>query len=146
MKRILSLVLVSAMMAVMVLSLASCSVYGTIEKNFTSNGYEVVEADSTLGKAAALMSGSLASEDGEVSITTHILYKQESMPPAFAIILEFGADKDAQEKIAEYTSKATLDKYMQFDEEVALVRGNCIIIPLSASSADRLEMVNLFNK
>ncbi len=146
MKRIASLLLVTAMLAVMVLSLASCSVYGTIESNFVNAGYEVVEPESTEGKIATALTGSFASEDGEVSVTTHIFKKDGAFVNSYAFVIEFGADAEAQKTLEEYMSKKDWENYMKVDEELSLVRGNCVLIPWSLDKDVHKEMVELFNK
>ncbi len=144
MKRIISLCLASVMLVVMVLSLASCAVYGTIEGNFVNAGYEVIDPESAAGKAATALTGSFGNEeDGEVSVTVHILKKQMG---SYAFVLEFGADAAAREKLTEYMTKADWENYMKVDEEAKLLRGNCVLIPWSLSSDIRAEMIELFNK
>lgn len=144
MKRIVSLCLASVMLVVMVLSLASCSVYGTIESNFVNAGYKVIDPESTEGKTATAFTSIFGDEEnGEVSVTLHILKKAVG---SYAFVLEFGADAAAQEKLSEYMTEADIENYMQIDDESKLLRGNCVLIPFSLNSDTRAEMIELFNK
>ena len=146
MKRLLTMSLALAMIVVLVLSLASCSVYGTIEKNFTEAGYEVVDTSDAEGNNALSFIGDL-NEEGEVSCTVHILKKSLT---DYAIILEFGADADAQAKLDELLTDADMANISAVDDESKLLRGNCVLIPFTLNifnaQAAVNEMVELFNK
>lgn len=146
MKRLLTMTLACMMLVTLVLSLASCSAYGKIEKNFTAEGYEVVNTKDEEGNDALSFIGDFA-EDGEVSCTVHILKKSIT---TYAIILEFGADADAQKKLDELLTDEDMANIADVDDESKLLRDNCILIPLSLNlfnaEAEVKEMVNLFNK
>lgn len=146
MKRLLTMTLACVMLVTLVLSLASCSAYGKIEKNFTAEGYEVVNTKDEEGNDALSFIGDFE-EDGEVSCTVHILKKSLT---TYAIILEFGADADAQKKLDELLTDEDMANISDVDDESKLIRDNCILIPLSLNifnaEAEVKEMVNLFNK
>ncbi len=146
MKRLLTMTLACAMLVVLVLSLASCSAYGKIEKNFTAEGYEVVNTKDDEGKDALSFIGDF-DEDGEVSCTVHILKKSIG---TYAVILEFGADADAQKKLDEMLTDADFDNLKDVDDKSKLIRDNCVLVPITLNifnaEATINEMVTLFNK
>lgn len=146
MKRLLTMTLALSMLVVLVLSLASCSAYGKIEKNFTAAGYEVVDTKDAEGNDALSFIGEF-DEDGEVSCTVHILKKSLT---DYAIILEFGANADAQKKLDELLTDTDMANISKVDDKTQLIRDNCVLIPLTLNifNAQTIvdEMVTLFNK
>lgn len=148
MKKIVSLVLLTAMLLTLALSLTACSAYGGIEKNFTAADWKVVDTTDEDGKNALSFATALGKdENGNVSATVHILKKNAL---TYAVILEFNADKDAQAKIDEYLTKDETKTYMAYSDKASLVNANCVLIPvclnLLNAKADAQEMVELFNK
>ena len=146
MKRLLTMTLACAMLVVLVFSLASCSAYGKIEKNFTAEGYEVVNTKDEEGNDALSFIGDF-DEDGEVSCTVHILKKSIG---TYAVILEFGANDDAQKKLDEMLTDADFDNLKDVDDKSKLIRENCVLVPITLNifnaEATINEMVTLFNK
>jgi hypothetical protein len=146
MKRLLTMTLACAMLVVLVLSLASCSAYGKIEKNFTAEGYKVVDTKDEEGNDALSFISDFA-EDGELSCTVHILKKSVG---TYAIVLEFGADADAQKKLSEMLTDEDLANIADVDDSSKLLRGNCILVPFTLNIFDAEdivnEMVTIFNK
>lgn len=138
--------LACAMLVVLVFSLASCSAYGKIEKNFTAEGYEVVNTKDEEGNDALSFIGDF-DEDGEVSCTVHILKKSIG---TYAVILEFGANDDAQKKLDEMLTDADFDNLKDVDDKSKLIRENCVLVPITLNifnaEATINEMVTLFNK
>ena len=146
MKRLLSMTLALSMLVVLVLSLASCSVYGKIQRNFTNAGYEVVNTKDAEGNDALSFVTDLG-ESGEAACTVHILKKSLV---EYAIILEFEADRAAQEKLDELLTDTDIGNLSSVDDKSKLIRGNCLLIPVSLNllnlKASVNEMVELFNK
>ena len=139
--RLLTLMLVGVML---VTSLASCSSYGKILKNFKSEDYIELkdEEDSTAKTITAEL------EKGDLSCTVHILRKKiaddaselEKLANAgtTVIILEFSSDKDLAEAIKESGTLSGLIKDVQKSE---YVRDNCVLISLLNPNAK-----DIFNK
>lgn len=146
MKRLLTMTLACAMLVLLVLSLASCSAYGKIEKNFTAEGYEVVNTKDEEGNDALSFIGDF-DEDGEVSCTVHILKKSIG---TYAVILEFGANDEAQKKLDEMLTDKDFDNLGEVDDKSKLIRDNCVLVPITLNifnaEATINEMVTLFNK
>ena len=146
MKRFLTLALTSVLLCSLMLTLASCSSYGKIEKNFLAEDWEVVDTKDEEGEDALDFVADLE-EDGEVSCTVHILKKSIG---TYAIILEFGADKDAQAKLDELLTDEDYKDFMELDEEAKVIRGNCVLVPFTLNIFDLKgtvkEMVEIFNK
>ena len=146
MKRLLTMTLACVLLATMMLSLASCSAYGKIEKNFTAKGYEVVSTADAEGNNALSFIGNFE-ENGEVSCTVHILKKSIT---TYAIILEFGANADAKAKLDEFLTDEDMANIADVDDTALLLRENCVLIPLSLNflnaKAEVSEMVTLFNQ
>lgn len=146
MKRLLTMTLACAMLVLLVLSLASCSAYGKIEKNFTAEGYEVVNTKDEEGNDALSFIGDF-DEDGEVSCTVHILKKSIG---TYAVILEFGANDEAQKKLDEMLTDKDFDNLGEVDDKSKLIRENCVLVPITLNifnaEATINEMVTLFNK
>ena len=133
-------ILAFALLAVMVLSLVACSSYGAIVKNFKNAGYVEVNLndadDSTAKKLTAEM------EEGNLSCSIHLLQLKENDWLSYnAIILEFSSDKALTEALDD---NATLKGLVTDAQKTKLVRGNCILIPLSLIKGD--EMIKLFNE
>ena len=145
MKKIVSFALMAVMLCVMVLSLASCSSYGKIEKNFLSAGYKVVDTTDEGGKNYLSFVAGLE-DDAELKCTVHILKK---VVGSYAVILEYGANADAQKALEKHLTENDIEYLKKFDKESKLVNGNCVLIPvsISLSAADNIEeMIDLFNK
>ena len=131
-----------ALVAVMMLTvLASCSSFNAIKKNFEDAGYTLKEADDKTNKIVASL------DEGEISVTAHRFVKEgEGLVGVLgldynALVLEFGSDADLQKAISE---NETVKGYIKDAQESQLVRGNCVLIPLSIEKLN--EMLEVFNK
>lgn len=140
MKKIVSFALMAVMLCVMVLSLASCSSYGKIEKNFTNEGYKVIDTTDDDGKNYLSFVAGLE-DDAELKCTVHILKKSVGN---YAVILEYGANEDAQKALEKHLTEGDIENLKKFSEDSKLVNGNCLLIPVSLLYAN--EMIDLFNK
>ncbi len=145
MKRFLTLTLVAVLLSALMLTLASCSSYGKIEKNFLDADYELVDTTGEDGEDLLEFVANL--EEGEASCTVHILKKDLV---SYAIILEFGADKDAQAKLDELLTDEDVKNFMKLDDEAQFIRGNCVLVPFTLNIFNLQgtveEMAELFNK
>ena len=145
MKRFLTLTLVAVLLSALMLTLASCSSYGKIEKNFLNADYELVDTTGEDGEDLLEFVANL--EEGEASCTVHILKKDLV---SYAIILEFGADKDAQAKLDELLTDEDVKNFMKLDDEAQFIRGNCVLVPFTLNIFNLQgtveEMAELFNK
>jgi hypothetical protein len=69
----------------------------------------------------------------------------------FAVIAEYGADKDATAALDEYLDGGLADTLKDLDE-AKIVNGNCLLIPVNANlnfseaEANIQAMIDLFNK
>lgn len=145
MKKIVSFALMAVMLCVMVLSLASCSSYSKIEKNFLNADYKVVDTSDDDGNNYLSFVAGLEN-DAEVKCTVHILKKSIG---TYAVILEYGANEDAKKALEEHLTKGDIENLKKVDETSKLVNGNCVLIPVSISinAANNVEeMIDLFNK
>ena len=146
MKRLLSMTLVTVMLAFLVLSLASCSAYGKIEKSFTDAGYKVINTTDEDGNNALSFIADFE-KDGAVSCTAHILKKSIG---TYAVILEFGANADAEKKLNEMLTDEDFATLGEVDDKAKLIRDNCVLVPITVNifnaEATINEMVTLFNK
>ena len=145
MKRTISLSLALVMVVVMALSLASCSNYGKIEKNFTAAEYTVVDTTDEDGKEKLSFVAHL-NDEGKISCTTHILKKGLN----YAVILEFGANEDAKKALENYMKDDDVKAFVKDLDSTKLVNGNCVLIPVTINlvsiSKNINEMIDLFNK
>ena len=146
MKRVFSMMLTCALLLALVFTLASCSSYGKIEKNFTSAGYEIVNTTDAEGNDALSFIGDLEGE-GKLSCTIHILKKSLV---SYAVILEFGANVEAQAKLDELLTDADFAALIKVDDKAQLLRENCLLVPITLNIFDAEntigEMITLFNK
>lgn len=131
-----------ALIAVMMLTvLASCSSFNAIKKNFEEAGYTLKDADDKTNKIVASL------DEGDISVTAYRFVKEgEGIVGALgldynALVLEFGSDADLQKAISE---NETVKGYIKDAQESQLVRGNCVLIPLSIEKLN--EMLEVFNK
>ena len=136
----LTKIMALALLMVMTLSLVACSSYGAIVKNFKDAGYVEIDLedadDSTAKKLTAEM------EKGNLTCSIHLLQLKENDWLSYnAIILEFSSDEELMEALDD---NATLQGLVTDAQKTKLVRGNCILIPLSLIKAD--EMISLFNE
>ena len=133
-------ILAFALLAVMVLSLVACSSYGAIVKNFKNAGYvevDLEDADDSTAKKLVT-----ETENGNLSCDVHLLQLKENDWLSYnAIILEFSSDEALTEALDD---NATLKGLVTDAQKTKLVRGNCILIPLSLIKGD--EMIKLFNE
>ena len=144
MKRFFTLALSAVLLCALALSLASCSAYGKIEKNFLSAEYEIVNTEDENGEDLLSFVAEL-DEEGKLSCTAHILKKRVG---AYAIILEFDANKDAQAKLDKYLTDEDIQNYIKLDDQSKLLRDNCLLIPFVILDYDDSisEMIELFNQ
>lgn len=136
MKRMMSAAVAMLLLLTMVLSLASCSSFGTIKGNFEKAGYELdSKAESTL---------SLKTNDGEVSVTVHKFNKKsdggvlDSIVSAVstAIVYEFGSDADLQKAMSE--NEKLMDTFKEAQKS-DYINGNCVLMTLNP------DAVKIFN-
>ena len=125
-------------LAVMVLSLVACSSFGGIKANFEKNGYTYVE-DADSENTTKTITAEL--EEGNISCTAH-LFKTEGLfgVDVYALVLEFGTDKDMQEALSE---SETLKGFVKDAQDSDFVNGNCMLVPISLTKAE--EMIKIFN-
>lgn len=139
MKNYVKLIAVALVAVMLVATLVSCvSSFGGIKKNFEKNGYTYVE-DTDSEKTAKTITAEL--EEGDISCTAH-LFKTDGLfgVDVYALVLEFGSDKDMQEAISE---SGTIKGFISDIQDSELVNGNCILIPVSVTKAE--EMTKIFN-
>ena len=128
-----------ALVAVMALSLVACgSSFGKIKSNFEKNGYTYVE-DANSEEKSKMITAEL--ENGDITCTPH-LFKTDGFVgfDVYALVLEFGSDKDMQKAMDESETIKGIIKDAQKSE---LVNGNCLLVPISLTKAD--EMIKIFN-
>mgnify|MGYP002520514467 CR=1 FL=1 len=128
-----------ALLVVMALSLVSCSSsFGSIKSNFEKHGYTYVK-DADSESTSKTITAEL--EQGDISCTPH-LFKTDGFlgVDVYALVLEFGSDKDMQAAMEE---SATIQGLVKDAQESQLVNGNCLLIPISLTKAD--DMIKIFN-
>ena len=125
-------------LAVMVLSLVACSSFGGIKSNFEKHGYTYVE-DADSENTTKTITAEL--EEGNISCTAH-LFKTDGLfgVDVYALVLEFGTDKDMQEALSE---SETLKGMIKDAQDSDYVNGNCLLVPISLTKAE--EMIKIFN-
>lgn len=138
--RVLAFVLLSVMM----LSLVACSSFGTVKKNFLDAGYTYIEnADSESGDAAAAKTITAELENGDISCTVHLFKTTTKIlvadVPVYALVLEFGSDKDMQEYLSQ---SETAKGFMKDAQQSDYINGNCLLLPLSLTKYQ--EMIDVF--
>ena len=132
--RIIALTLV----AVMALSLVACgSSFGKIKSSFEKNGYTYIEDSGSEGTSKKITA---ELEAGDISCTPHLFKTTGLLLPNYALVLEFGSDKDMKKAMDESETLKGLIKDVQ---ESKLVNGNCLLVPISLIKAD--EMIKIFN-
>lgn len=135
MKKILSLALAALLLASALFTLASCSSsYGSIERRFKKEGYTVVDTSDSEGKNYLSFTSSL--NKGEISGTVHVLKGGAVLnnTRAYAVIVEFGADKDAQDAMQKYLEDEDVKILLKNVQQEDCVNGNCILIPVMVST------------
>ena len=152
MKKIVSFALAALMLVSLMLTLTACgSAYPGIEKNFVNAGFEVVDTSDSDGKSYLSFITDL--ENGEISCTIHVLKKGKLSDNdlVYAVIAEYGADKDAAAALDEQLDGGLASTLKDLDES-KLVKGNCLLIPINANlnflkAEENIEnMLELFNK
>ena len=142
MKHIAKLTAAVLLVSVLLVALVSCSAYGTIESNFKSEGYEVVQVeDNTIAASVAA-----AFEDKEVSCTAHLFKKTDSLLD-YVLILEFGASDElvkAIEGSESETIKGLISDISGGLQQSQFVRDNCFCVPLNPLSTTKV--LEIFNK
>ena len=131
-------------LAVMVLSLVACSSFGGIKANFEKNGYTYVE-DADSENTTKTITAEL--EEGDISCTAHLFKIKIGEVPIigteiceYALVLEFGSDKDMQEAMAE---SETIKGIIKDAQDSEYVNGNCLLVPIGLTKFE--EMVKIFN-
>ena len=137
MKKITSFLLLVAMLAISVLSLASCSTYGGIEKNFLDADYEIVDIDDNA--TAKIVKAEF--EDMDVSCTIHLLKKASF--GGYVLILEFSSTGEIDKIFGEDGSE-TIKGIIKDAQKSDYVNGNCVLVPLTFAYAQ--EALELFKK
>ncbi len=138
MKKTLSLALAMLMLCTAVLALASCnmfSTYSAIEKRFTDAEWEVVDTTGDDGENVLDFVADLDG-DGEVKCEAHILKKNVF---TYVIVLEFGADADAQARLDELLTEDDVSMLIKADEKSDYINGNCVLIPFTVTAADEAK-------
>jgi hypothetical protein len=152
MKKILSIALAAVLLISVLLTLTACgSAYPRIEKSFVDAGFTVVDTSDADGKNYLSFLTTL--EEGKISCTIHVLKKGSLLKNnlQFAVIAEYGADKDATAALDEYLDGGLADTLKDLDE-AKIVNGNCLLIPVNANlnfseaEANIQAMIDLFNK
>lgn len=141
MKRIASLLLILTMTAISVLSLASCSAYGGIEKRFIDADYQIVNIDDNA--TAKTLKAEI--EEMDVSCTIHLLKKTTSAfgVGGYVLILEFASAGDIDKIFGEDGSE-TIKGIIKDAQKSDYVNDNCVLVPLTLAYAE--EALELFKK
>ena len=73
---------------------------------------------------------------GEISGTVHVLKGGAVLnnTRAYAVIVEFGADKDAQDAMQKYLEDEDVKILLKNVQQEDCVNGNCILIPVMVST------------
>ena len=122
MKKKLSLIFSSlALLLIMVVTLCSCSTYGSIKRKFESEGWK--EDSSLVEKQQTLLENALG-EDYKNVCTIHALKKDGTLLN-YVIILEFDSTKEMNEKIKD---SDTLKGMIKDAQQSDLVSGTCILL------------------
>ena len=139
------------LVALMLLTtLVSCgSTFGTIKRNFEKADYTYVSEDEDGNSTARAISAEL--EKGEFNCKIHFFKTKTEAGafglslsvPSYCMVLEFSSDKELKKALDEEGS-ATLKGMIKDAQESDMVRGNCVLIPLSLTKGE--EMVEIFNK
>ena len=134
MKNVIKVLALSMVVVLSVLMLVSCSTYGKIESAFEKGGYTLQNAD----KEAT---GTIKTENGEITYTIHTFQKESEstgnilgdliggaqQASTTVIIWEFGSDKDLAAAIE---NNATLSGAIKDAQKSDYVNGNCILFPV----------------
>ena len=141
MKRITSLLLLVVMLSISVLTLASCSTYGSIEKRFLDADYEIVDIDDN----ATAKTLKAEFEEMEVSCTIHLLKKTTTVfgVGGYVLILEFSSTGDIDKIFGEDGSE-TIKGIIKDAQKSDYVNDNCVLVPLTLAYAE--EALELFKK
>lgn len=128
-----------ALLAVVVLSLVSCSAYGTIEKNLEAIGYVEVEGEDGTAKTITQ-----ELEEGNLSCTVHLLAEEGAFGvQKKVLVLEFSSDKELTEAIE---ASGTLSGFIKDAQQSQIVRDNCVLLVLPSAILDTSEIINAFNE
>lgn len=136
MKKFLVAVCSVMLVALLALTMTGCSSYGKIEKAFVKEGY-TVETDVEKYQDQLLKALNADSEEeAKSSCTIHLLVKKGIIPDV-AFIFEFNSTKELREKISE---SDTLKGMIKDAQDSDLVKGNCILFPLSLDVKSMTEI------
>ena len=128
MKRILTVTVAVILLLTMVLSLTSCSSFGSIKSNFVKAGYEL--------DAAAEMTMEIATETGKLTVTVHTFKKASNgglldnivSGLSTAIVYEFGSDADLRKALSE---NAEISAFIGEAQQTDYVNGNCLLMTVN---------------
>ena len=124
--RIVTLALVAVMLMTM---LVSCtSTFNTIKENFVEAGYTYVTQDNEGNATAKTITAEL--KEGDLDCIVHFFKKPVLWKiSVYCMVLEFKTDKELTRALAS-DKMNTLRGIMEDLQDSALVRDNCILIPL----------------
>ena len=131
MKKILSTFLALVMVALMLVSLVSCSSYGAIERDFEKEGWVLKSEES----------GEIKTDKGVITYTIHTFQPENdggilgSITSAVktAVIWEFASEVDLEEAIGE---SATLKGLITDLKNSDYVNGNCVLVTVSGNAKE----------
>ena len=146
MKKTVKIAALALALVLCLLALASCSKFGSIEKNFEKHGYTLQNADDE-------PTGEIELEDGTViTYTIHTFQKEAKKDEddtlldnivggiteaaSTAIVWEFKSEKDLKKAVEENESLKAMIEDVQESE---YVNGNCVLMTLSS------DAVKIFN-
>jgi hypothetical protein len=133
MKNVIKVLALSMVVVLSVLMLVSCSTYGKIEKAFVDGGYTLQNAD----KEAT---GTIKTENGEITYTIHTFQKEGegllggiTQGLSTAIVWEFSSDADLMAAIEESETLKGLIKDAQNSD---YVNGNCVLTTINPEAVE----------
>lgn len=137
MKKTIRIVALMLVLAMSVMMLASCSKYKSIKGDFEDAGYTLQNADSE-------KTGTIKTDDGEITYTIHTFQKEgEGLLGSLtelastAIVWEFASDKDLAKAMAD---NEDMKKALEKAQESELVNGNCFLMTINPTA---IEIFNL---
>ncbi len=145
MKKLLTRLLCMALLAVLTLTLVSCSTYGDILDEFEADGYTEVSTDED-EIAKTLVA---ETQKGNLKCTVHVLKAPTednggllgSLVGAIegllktVVVLEFDSDDDLEAAIAENGSE-TLKGMLKDAQKSDYVNGNCLLVTIDPTAKE----------
>ncbi len=151
MKKLLSLCLATLVLLGLSLPFAACSgcagcgapAFETVDANFLAAGYTAYDAaDAVARQAIGMAIGDY--DDGDPKKITHF-YRIDTF--VSAVVFEYASPADAERGLAAYReSDAAAHFFYNIAEPEKLLRGNCLLLPLSTKAEKRNEMVDIFSR